>query len=324
MKKYFIFLAIILYACSALFSDDSSSAVAYKTIFAHGILTGPDQMERFVSAMATTEKIAVTFPDAQKATKLDFNTFLAKTISLFTKRNVNRKNMHMAQKEDIETLNALVDLSLSQPDHDTKLILYGCSRGSATIINYMAQYNNPNIAALVLDGSPACMHEVLAPILIKRRINPVHALSIFHWLFPNYTKQPIIPFTSIKKITNKDLPILLIHSQEDVIVPYSHTLLLYQEFKNQGFTNIHLIPIIKGRHAGLLLDDDVKNTYLQAVHSFYKQYHLPYNPDFATIDLSAYHLDEQAVLQAINDYRKFIKDHRGSHKTDEQERALYA
>ena len=289
-----------------------ATVVHYKTIFAHGIVDGPSQMHRFLPAIATQEKIAVMFPDAQIADDVDFNTILSKLVGLFSDKNINRNNMYMAQKEDIETLKKLINLSIAQPPkNNTKIILYGCSRGAATIINYMAQYNQSDIAALMLDASPASMHEAIQPQLIRMGLNPARALSLFTWLFPNYPEHPLTPLESIKTIHNKDSPILLIHSLDDEIVPYPHALMLYQEFKNQGFKNIHLCSIQKGRHSFLLQDEQAHDPYLQTVHSFYKKYDLPHDPCFAKLDLNNSQIDPQILTQRINTYKEFIKHAQG-------------
>ena len=301
MKNLFLFVFLMTPVSILLPSH-------WKTIYAHGVIDGPSQMSRFTQAIATKDKIAVSFLDAQPATGFGLNYGIFKLTQLFGK-HVNRAHMHMGQDGDITSLRQTIQIASFNGDRNKySLILYGCSRGAATILNYMSQYNHPEVKALVLDASPASMHEMIQPILIKIGINPTRALSIFNILFPAYPKNAITPLQSIKKIQNKKLPILLIHSLDDTVVPYEHSLMLYQELLAQGFTNAHLITLPTGKHSFLLQDQNANPDYLKAVHSFYKKYDLPYDASWAAIDLATYAIDPQMVSSKIDTYKKLIQN----------------
>jgi pimeloyl-ACP methyl ester carboxylesterase len=274
-----------------------------KTIFAHGIVDGPSQINRFNQAIATNEKDSVSFLDATDATGFGLNYGIFMLTKLFGK-HVNRSKMYMAQSPDINSLHKFIELKC-KPDNE--IILYGCSRGAATILNYLQARDNQDIKAVVLDACPASMHEAIQPTLIKYGINPSKALSIFTTLFPKYPKvNPITPLGSIKNIKNKNLPILLIHSLDDTVVPFEHGLMLYQEFINNGFQNVHFVSIPSGKHSFLLQGTKSKEPYLRAVHSFYKKYNLPFNEFFATTDLTNHALNNQTVIDKINRYKNLI------------------
>lgn len=271
------------------------------TIYAHGIADKPCQVKRFAAAINTDadHTKSVTFPDTKKETGYGINRILSE-ITTYNKKPINRSQMHMAGPEDIKTLHKTVQ---AIPESDN-FILYGCSRGAATAINELGQNNPKNIVALILDASPASMPETIHPFLAKLGVHHSYDKFIFSTLFPRYQRDTITPLQSIKKIQNKNLPILLIHSQDDSKVPYHHSLQLYKEFLNNGFNHVYLVTIPQGRHAFLLQDPKVKDPYLQAVHSFYKQYNLPYNQQYAQNNMGQYKLEmcqvESQIIAAQN------------------------
>jgi len=299
MKNIAIFIVLISSSGELLPST-------WHTVFAHGIVDGPTQIHRFEDAIGTTTKSALSFPDAKPATGFGFNYGISKITYLLGK-HVNRNRMYMAQGNDIKAMNHFIEQTALQESSNKNFILYGCSRGAATVINYMAKHNPENVQALVLDACPASMHEAIQPTLIKFGINPSRAHAIFSTLFPKYPKRnPINPFNSIKDIKNKNLPILLIHSADDSVVPYEHSLMLYREFIDQGFTNVHILTIASGRHSYLLQNKQVKPQYLQAVHSFYKKYNMPYHEALAKIDISSLAIKKDIVSKKILAYQNFI------------------
>jgi pimeloyl-ACP methyl ester carboxylesterase len=99
--------------------------------------------------------------------------------------------------------------------------------------------------------------------------------SIIGTIFINYNKNGLSPIKSAPKVP-KDIPILIICSEQDQLVPWSSSCALYQELKNSGHKHTHLLKLQKGLHAKLLAGPEGAN-YQETVHSFYKQYGLPYN-----------------------------------------------
>ena len=293
MKKLLIFLSFFTHF------------VAYGaacTVFAHGIVDGPTQIQRFQKAIATPKATAVQFADSKPAKGLGLNGIIGQCTKLFGK-TVNRNAMYMGQRADITAIyKTMAKLPANQ-----SVVLYGCSRGSATIINYLAKYNPKNVSALVLDACPASMHDTIAPKLVKLGIHPTNSLSIFTTLFPAYPANSITPIQAIKNIKDKNLPILLIHSKDDASVPFEHSLMLYKEFKDQGFANVHLVSIFKGKHSFLLQNEAVKPLYLKAVHTFYKKYDLPYDKAWATETSDKYIPDMKTIKKVISAYEARIQ-----------------
>jgi pimeloyl-ACP methyl ester carboxylesterase len=278
----------------------------WHTIYAHGIVDGPNQMQRFESAINTNTITAAKFIDSLPAQNWDLNGCIGSITSALIGKNVNRVNMHMGQGADIATLyETILNVTPEQ-----NLILYGCSRGSATIINYLALHNPSNLKAIVLDATPANIPETIAITLAQFGINPTQALDVFCKIFPAYQKTSIPPIHAIKNIKNKNLPILLIHSQTDQRVHVQNAYQLYQEFKAQGFLNVHLVILPDGQHSFLLQNDSIKALYLKSVNQFYKKYNLPYDLNWidTNFDMNQLMPSSQEMQLVVDDYAKKIID----------------
>ncbi|MCX5924401.1 MAG: prolyl oligopeptidase family serine peptidase [Candidatus Dependentiae bacterium] len=284
------------------FFTSFSAYSAECTIFAHGIVDGPTQVVRFQEAIATSKTLALSFPDAHPASGCLLNGIIGYLTNCFGKK-VNRDAMFMGQSADIATI---VETMSDQTSCESSVILYGCSRGAAAIINYMSQCNPTQVKALVLDACPASISETIAPTLAKLGINPSLSLSVFTTIFPAYPENSITPRQAIKNIANKNLPILLIHGKSDTVVPYEHSLMLYLEFKKQGFTNVHLVTISQGKHSFLLQNEYAKSQYLTAVHSFYKAYGLSHDPTWAKDTCDTDNPDFAGIAEKISIYETNI------------------
>ncbi len=258
----------------------------FHTVFSRGITDDQTQIHRFANAISSPKITTVQFADAQNSTNWDFKGCVGCLISKILGKPVNPAKMHMGQTEDIARLQKIIKDCPS----DDQIILFGCPRGAATIINTIAEHNPCNVQALLLDATPADMPATIKPLLAKLGIHPDYSNVIFKMIFSAYPTDSIAPKEAIKKIQNKILPILLIHSLTDQKVPVEHSYQLYQEFKNQGFCNVELVILPEGSHSFLLQNEKMKPLYLQAVHNFYKKYQLPYNSKWteSTFDWTKY------------------------------------
>ena len=274
----------------------------YHTIYAHGIVDGPAQMNRFNEAI-NTPATALSFPDTQSETGYGINRLVSE-ISTYCGKPVNRSKMYMGQDKDISTVHEA--MQTLQAGMNT--VLYGCSRGAATLINYMAQHNPEGVRAMVLDAPPCNMPQATHAILAKLGLHQSWDKALFSNIFPAYPAQATTPLQAVKDINNKELPILLVHSQQDSKVRFINSLYLYLEFKRQGFNHVHLATIPSGRHSFLLQDEAVKARYLQAVHSFYKAYGLPHNPEHATANIADYQYDTQQASNEIAAYEQALQE----------------
>ncbi len=274
------------------------------TIFGHGIVDSSAQIERFKEAIATPHIQSINFPDSLAPAHYNPITNLTFAITSYLGKNMNYGSMFMGQKDDIDTLQKEINAC-----GDDECILFGCSRASATIVSCLGKNNPKNVKALVLDACPASMPETITMTLAQLGINPAYNNAVFSSIFPLYDPvTALTPLQAIATIENKDLPILLLHSKEDKIVPYIHALKLYQTFKKYGFNNVHLALFDKGRHSFLIQNPETRHDYLKVVHSFYKKYGLPYNPEFGSDELSDTPLSQEEINETIKRYDELVTE----------------
>lgn len=275
------------------------------TIFAHGIIDSKTQVNRFKDAINTPNIEAINFSDSLSPSSYNPIHNLIFSITSYFGKNMNLGAMFMGQKDDITTIKKAIE----SIDINNKAILFGCSRGAATIVSYLGQFNPENISAVVLDATPANMPNTIKIQLAKTGINPDYSDTIFSHIFPNYDiTTALTPLDAVPKIKNKDLPIILLLSQEDKIVHHTNSLILYQAFKDNGFTNVHLVILPKGRHSFVLQNESVREDYLTAINNFYKKYDLPYNQEFISESFQENVPTKEEIDREVANYTESINN----------------
>lgn len=272
------------------------------TLFCHGVVDNKTQVDRYENYVQAPI-VAFNFPDAHKPKGWNWNNLIFKISSIFSKKPINRSSMFLGQGPDITTIK-------NQIDHDKSYILYGVSRGGATIINYLAEHNPKNIAAVVIDGSPADMISTIDAIqctigyrFITKRSKQKRMLKI---LFPAYPIESIPSHQAINTIKNKKLPIFIVHSHQDTKVHIESAWLFYCAFKEAGFNNVYLCELENGLHAFYMHGID-KKIYLEALHSFYKKHRLAYNKEYAIINLQTLQPSVDEIQKKLTQYYKDLK-----------------
>jgi pimeloyl-ACP methyl ester carboxylesterase len=179
----------------------------------------------------------------------------------------NLSKTAMGQERDIEVITQALK-NITAP-----VVGIGVSKGASTWINAAAHpENTTKIKALVLESPFFDASDVLHKLFFLNYIPGGTYITnkLSKGFLGYYQPSGIQPIHSIKKISNKQLPILLIHSQEDSIVPVEHARVLYNAFTENGFKHVHLIETKKGAHANLAY----KIAIQRAVNAFYKRYNI--------------------------------------------------
>lgn len=199
----------------------------------------------------------------------------------------------LAQEKDIAHLENV--LLSEQAQRHKNLILAGVSRGAATIINYMGSKVPPtNIKALILDAPFDAIYDVLYARLKLKNLHVVPLLTTLldfyvTYYFKNYSTCGIRPIDVVDCIPN--IPILMICSLQDVVVPPHNTMRLYKKLRENGRTNVHLFITPYGDHGRIMYDanhPEVGITYRNVVHAFLKTYALEHNAAWADAGTSAF------------------------------------
>jgi len=164
---------------------------------------------------------------------------------------------------------------------ETDVILFGDSRGAATIFNFIAE-DHPRIAGAVIEG----IFDSL-PHLIKHCFYFGSKGSFVEWGLTgllkacagNYSHEGPFPDCYVDRFPF-DTPVLLVTSKMDRIVPYQCTMRLYRLLLERGHKNIRLLILPQANHTTYMVGKD-KDMYECCVHAFYEDCGVQYDVDKA-------------------------------------------
>lgn len=177
---------------------------------------------------------------------------------------------NFGQTEDLKYLGAAHDYIKTQKKVD-ECVLVGVSRGASAIINY-ASTNPGNIKALVAECPFDMLENVITNILNGYNLGwmPFIGAAAIKYRFPSYDFYGIKPIDAVKNI-EKNLPILLIHSKQDTLIPLSCSQNLYNALKAAGHKHSYLLILDYGAHGKCCISNDAYK-YHATIHAFYKKY----------------------------------------------------
>ncbi len=290
-KKLLLSFLCLFFTFAAAASQDAC------TLYVHGFTGNPDGAQEQKIAFPNSHNYqAPALLDTQKETGFGKNRIIAEVAKLW-KKNINITKAFMGQGPDAKVLADCAQKNIA----DQSFILFGICRGGCAAINYVAKYNPTNLKALIIESTPASMPALLHAKMAQAGIPAKFDKDAFHALFSAYPADAIPPVQALKNIKNKALPVLILHSKDDVNVPFEHALMLYFSFKEHGFENVFLVPL-HGKHAYSLQEDSIN--YLTAVHSFYKHFDLAHDATYSTKIINSYVYDVQKAQKKINTYEK--------------------
>jgi alpha-beta hydrolase superfamily lysophospholipase len=149
----------------------------------------------------------------------------------------------------------------------------------------MALNNPEQVKALVLESPFDCMDSVVNDKLNRIGLADTTTaqtmgLALTRFIFTKFSPQGIRPADVAHKIRH-NLPILIVCSQQDQLVPASSSAKLYTILRNSGHTQVHLLTLPEGKHAKLFNSAASSLQYKQVTHAFYKKYGLPHDEKLA-------------------------------------------
>jgi pimeloyl-ACP methyl ester carboxylesterase len=225
-----------------------------------------------------------------------------------------KEHVNLGQKKDIDQLHDAIDRALLQMP-GFKFVLTGISRGSATIFNYLALTQPPYVSAVVLE-SPFDSFKSIINHLLKRfgvqwvpfsdRIGAKIAQS----QFPSLNLDGITPL-KVASYIPYNVPILLVHSVKDRVVPIQCSRKLYMKLKESGHQHVYLLELPGGDH-GKLMNSEHAVLYQNVVHAFYKKYGLPHHEGFAVQGEYMLSMAQPGILEVQS------REKRGSGITDDE------
>lgn len=195
------------------------------------------------------------------------------------KHGFDRTKTSLGQQNEI--------LALSNAYHQAKekalgVILVGMSRGASVIINFLGLNKPEYVVAAIVESPFDSVLNALQTQLQKSKINWIPdfiAATSPYVLFGKYNRHGIYPIDAADKIQS-DLPILIICSLEDTVIPAHNSAQIYLKLQETNHDHAYLLILNKGIHGHLLWHAD-GDLYLNCVHAFYKKYGLAHNPTLA-------------------------------------------
>lgn len=274
-------------------------------IFAHGLgATKQQGITLFAKnpILKPDEKIMPKFRWLIDEPLISFNFLDAKNDN----NDYHRKKVNLGQHEDMQHLSAAYEKT-REVFPGKKVILAGISRGAATIVNFAGEYQPEGLGALVLESPFDTLSSVIKHLLARYKISwfPFSekiGYKICQTHFPNIDTKGIFPIGSVEKI-KKDLPIFLIHSKRDRVIPINSSRNLYLKLKENGHEHVYLAELASGDH-GKTINGADGDFYCAVIHAFYKRYELPYDTEFASKGEPLLHLCQPTIEEIKHRIRK--------------------
>lgn len=189
----------------------------------------------------------------------------------------NLSKANGAQAEDIKAIaNTYKELIKKYPDTD--VVLYGDSRGSTALFNFLAEHNPAQVKAAVLESIYDDMdHYIKHLFYIDKDKNAEKWLRyLYCTIVRSFKWNGLSARKCAEKITD-DASLLLVGSLGDGLVAPQCVIYLYKRLIERGHKKVHLLMLKASSHPCYMLDNaQDKELYESVVHAFYKHYNLPY------------------------------------------------
>lgn len=248
-------------------------------IFAHGLGATHRQVTIYAESSITSSPYATNDHIILQKPIVAFNFPDAKNdaIEYYT------DYVNLGQQLDIQRLHEIYKLTVQEfPNH--KIILCGVSRGAATILNLAATQPLEQVKAIIIESSFENLETVVKHLMKRFYVGWLPwskqiGLGIANKMFPALDTQGIFPINVVSRIPN-DLPILLVHSRQDSVVPTNSSRKIYKRLIETGHFNTYYLELASGEHARLLCGPEGR-LYKNVVHAFYKKFSLPHDANAA-------------------------------------------
>jgi dienelactone hydrolase len=248
----------------------------YVFVFVHGVKATEQQMHHYhkpqFDIMCGSENRAFNLPVADEGRFIPTFKFKIKKFGGLWMLRFNPAKLSFAQECEIIRLNEVCS-AITQP-----LVLVGMSLGATTILNYAGTYKNDRLKALVVEAPFDHISTVIHTVFSAKIVSRQTITWVLEFLTAGKFKADGPHAEDIVKNIDPSLPILLIHSKNDRVIPLQSSIHLYQELRKSGHANVHLLVLNKGRH-GMYQTEKYGSpkVYQATVHAFYKKYGLPHD-----------------------------------------------
>ena len=265
-------IGLLMVVCSFVMPNSYAKNSDCVYLFSHGIADTHKQVLGYVQSdnrskpyIITDPFISFDYPDASS--------------SMF---KINRTQTSFAQENEIKRLSQVF---FSPVIKNKNTVLVGVSRGASVLINFMGIYNAPNVAAIILESPFDCVESIVSALIHEKKLSWIpgikkNGLNIMSFIFCKYKPNGIRPIDLAPQI-KQNLPILVVCSATDILVPIWSSINIYNILRESGHYNTYLLILPEGHHAKLINDTKYGSLYQKVTHAFYKKFQLPHDPVLA-------------------------------------------
>lgn len=261
-----IFFLILLLPLTSIGNAMSNNDTKIIYLFSHGLADSHKQAFRYKDLTYNKSIKTFDYPDVNHGIL-----------------RVNRLQCSLAQENEIERLSQVFNQTVTQTNKN--IVLIGVSRGASTIVNFMGLYNPEQVKAIVIESPFDCVDSIATSVCHESKFSWIPGIKrwcckLMSFIFCKYKPHGIRPIDCAAKI-KKDLPILIIASARDGLVPVWSSINLYHELRHTGHENTFLVIFEDGKHAKLINHNHHSTPYKQVTHAFYKKFNLPHDSELA-------------------------------------------
>ncbi len=211
---------------------------------------------------------------------------------------------NLGQEADVQTLGQAYQEHLKKYP-ETDVVLYGDSRGAATIFNFIAHHKPAYVKAAILEGIYDSLDHIIKHFITSNKSTFTEKLlnRLARITLGGYKNEGMNQRESAE-IIDDTIPLLLVISLKDGQVPPQSAFYLYKRLQERGHKQVHLLVLKKSLHPIYMMDDpEDKKVYESVVHAFYKHYNLPHNAQKAALGKQMFQETRPSIEQLQEKYK---------------------
>lgn len=271
VPEFFLIASLFFVVIMIAISNQSEKQLVY--LFSHGLAATHKQSDLFISSKNRNGQYIINDP---------LYTFDYPDVTENFWR-INFLKSSLGQRSDVDALRNEYSKAV-EIYPQAEFIIIGVSRGASTAINFCAMDQPEKVKALILESPFDSIDSVIKNLNKKLYLDSWKifnnlSMKITEFLFKKFKKNGFIPLDFVHLLPNA-MPILIIASKEDILIPWSSSYNLYEKLKNSGHNNAFFVLLNHGKHGFLFIGADATH-YEAAVHAFYKKYGFIHDEDKA-------------------------------------------
>lgn len=266
-------LSIALVATGS-YSESHNPPKTIITLFSHGIADSYKQAYLYAKSYIKNGQTQINERYLLHTPFVSFN-YPDATDNFY---KVNWNETSFGQENEIGRLHLAYQKTMAK-HKDCDIILWGLSRGASNQAIFAGLHHYDNVRAILLESPYNSMTEVIESMMHKKNLGWMHISygeTVAEFIFKRYKRNGWSPKNCVENIS-KEIPILIICSQEDQTVPCSSSINVYKQLVASGHKHTYILMTDYGKHAQILRGPDGEK-YQLVVNAFYKKYNLPHCP----------------------------------------------